>query len=70
MHNRGMVTSEQVRSARTQLGETQAAFGSRFSVDQSTVHRWETVGVPERGTARVLVQKFLDELEKSREAAE
>ena len=69
MHNRLMVTREQVKSARTRLGETQAAFGSRFSVDQSTVHRWETIGVPTRGTAQVLVQKFLDEIEQQDEAA-
>ncbi|MEY9703749.1 DNA-binding transcriptional regulator YiaG [Bradyrhizobium diazoefficiens] len=34
------------------VGESQAAFGARFDVDQSTVHRWETKGPPTRGPAR------------------
>jgi DNA-binding transcriptional regulator YiaG len=71
MHNAGMVTAEKVRAARSNLGETQAKFGSRFGVDQSTVHRWETTGVSDRGTARVLMQRFLEEIgAEPREAAE
>lgn len=41
-----------IRRAREMVGESQAAFGARFDVDQSTVHRWETKGPPTRGPAR------------------
>lgn len=62
MHNRAMPTKEQVKKARDDLKESQAAFGARFGVDQSTVHRWETHGIPKRGTAQFVVEKFLEEL--------
>jgi DNA-binding transcriptional regulator YiaG len=51
-----------VRAAREQLGESQAAFGARFGVDQSTVHLWETRGIPGRGTARVALERLFDDL--------
>lgn len=51
-----------VRSVRESLGESQTAFAERFGVDQSTVHRWETEGLPERGVARHAVEKLLQEL--------
>jgi DNA-binding transcriptional regulator YiaG len=63
-----MPTGEQIKAARKDLNESQAAFGSRFGVDQATIHRWESKGLPKRGTARVAVEKLLDELE--REVAE
>ncbi|BCA04052.1 hypothetical protein BDHH15_46260 [Bradyrhizobium diazoefficiens] len=43
---------DMIRRAREIVGESQAAFGARFDVDQSTVHRWETKGPPTRGPAR------------------
>jgi len=54
-----MVTGTELKAARDQLGDTQAAFGARFGVDQSTVHRWEKRGVPETGTARMAVESLL-----------
>ncbi|MGA0564141.1 helix-turn-helix domain-containing protein [Ancylobacter sp. VNQ12] len=42
------ITAEHIRAARTAANESQAAFGARFGVDQSTVHRWETDGPPIR----------------------
>jgi DNA-binding XRE family transcriptional regulator len=57
-----MVTGEQVKQARSRLGESQAAFGARFGVDQSTVHRWESEGVPERGTTKIAVEHVLSGL--------
>lgn len=57
-----MLTNEDIKAARTKLGETQTAFAERFGVDQATVHRWETKGLPERGTARVAVESLLKEL--------
>lgn len=63
MHNRAMpATSDDIKAARTALKESQAAFASRFGVDQATIHRWETEGVPERGTARLAVEKVLEGL--------
>ncbi len=54
-----MVTSTEVKAARKKLGESQAVFGARFGVDQSTVHRWEKLGVPEIGTARMAIESLL-----------
>jgi DNA-binding transcriptional regulator YiaG len=50
-----------LRALREQLGESQAAFGQRFGVDQSTVHRWETKGAPKRGPARLIIDRLLAE---------
>jgi DNA-binding transcriptional regulator YiaG len=69
MHSAGMPTNAEVRAARELLGESQGEFGKRFGVDQTTVHRWEKHGLPERGTARVAVSQFLEELRKPAEAA-
>ena len=56
------VTPDLIKSARVGLGESQAAFGQRFGVDQSTVHRWETDGPPERGAAGKAIERVLAEL--------
>jgi len=48
-----------IRDAREKVGESQAAFGARFGVDQSTVHRWETQGPPTRGPARKALEREL-----------
>lgn len=63
-----MITADRIRSARQSLGESQAAFGERFGVNQSTVDRWETNGAPTRGTARWAIERFLDEIQ-AREGA-
>lgn len=70
MHNRRMPTREDIKTARNLLKESQATFAKRFGVDQATVHRWETRGLPEHGTARVAVENLLVELQNSREAAQ
>jgi DNA-binding transcriptional regulator YiaG len=63
MHSGRMsVTADMVKSARTGLGESQAAFGERFGVNQSTVHRWETEGPPEGGAAGKAIERVLSEL--------
>lgn len=51
-----------IRQARERVGESQAAFGARFGVDQSTVHRWETNGPPSRGPARKALERELAEI--------
>jgi len=63
MHSGAMtVTPDLIKSARVGLGESQAAFGERFGVDQSTVHRWETDGPPERGAAGKAIERVLVDL--------
>lgn len=54
-----------IRQAREKVGESQAAFGNRFDVDQSTVHRWETDGPPKRGPARRALERELKLIEQT-----
>lgn len=61
-----MISADQLRQARASLNESQATFGRRFGVDQSTIHRWETDGPPTYGPAPKLLEQFL----ASQEAAE
>ena len=68
MHNTGMVTAEEVKKTRATLGESQAVFGSRFGIDQSTVHRWETDAPPKRGPGLIALRKLIDDL--AQQAAE
>lgn len=49
-----------IRKARELAGESQAVFGARFGVDQSTAHRWETEGPPSRGPGRMALQREID----------
>jgi len=65
-----MITSAKVRAARRRLGESQSEFAERFGINQSTIHRWETEGVPTGGAARIALEHVLAEIEKSAEAAE
>jgi DNA-binding XRE family transcriptional regulator len=62
-----------IRKAREMAGESQATFGARLGVDQSTAHRWETEGPPRRGAARKALQREVDaifaEHEKSEQGA-
>lgn len=55
-------TDLDVKGLRLSLGESQAEFGGRFGVDQSTIHRWETRGVPRRGAARVAIERLVGEV--------
>jgi DNA-binding transcriptional regulator YiaG len=67
MHSDTMsITPEMLKSARDRLKESQAAFAARFGVDQSTVHRWETDGVPSRGAAAKAIERVLEELAEAR----
>lgn len=51
---------------RSDLGESQAEFGARFGVDQSTIHRWETNGLPPKGAARMAIEMVMQTLAQSR----
>lgn len=53
-----------LKAARTRLGESQSVFATRFGVDQSTLHRWETEGPSDRGAAKTLIEKTLSEIEE------
>jgi DNA-binding transcriptional regulator YiaG len=66
----GMITSKRFIKARKAVGETQTTFAARFGVDQSTVHRWETNGVPDRGTAAFAVEHVIREIESQLAGAE
>ncbi|WP_433996080.1 helix-turn-helix domain-containing protein [Bradyrhizobium liaoningense] len=55
-----------IREAREMVGESQAVFGERFGVDQSTIHRWEANGPPSRGPARRALEREIRSIEQSR----
>lgn len=69
MHSFGMVTSDDIKRVRLARKESQEAFAVHFGVDQSTIHRWETVGVPDRGAAAVGIRKVLSDLEAAQGVA-
>ena len=56
------MNAQLIRQAREKVGESQAAFGERFGVDQSTVHRWETQGPPKYGPARKALERELSQI--------
>ncbi|WP_458756652.1 helix-turn-helix domain-containing protein [Afipia sp. TerB] len=58
-----MATSDDIKRVRQLRKESQEAFGTHFGVDQSTIHRWETIGPPQRGAAAVGIGKVLSDLE-------
>lgn len=59
-----------LRTIREGLGESQEAFALRFGVDQSTIARWETRGVPRRGAARALIERLSEEIGPKQAVAE
>jgi len=63
MHSSGMATADDIKRVRQGRGESQEAFAAHFGVDQSTIHRWETLGPPDRGAGAVLVSRMLAELD-------
>lgn len=69
MHSFEMMTSDDIKRVRLARKESQEAFAVHFGVDQSTIHRWETVGVPDRGAAAVGIRKVLSDLEATQGAA-
>jgi DNA-binding transcriptional regulator YiaG len=64
-----MFCAADIKKAREAVRESQAAFGARFGVDQSTVHRWETDGPPERGPARKMIEREVAAITAASEGA-
>lgn len=63
MHYGGMLTGAQIKKVREEdLKESQAQFAKRFGVAQTTVHRWEENGPPERGAAGLALERVLEDL--------
>jgi DNA-binding transcriptional regulator YiaG len=62
------ITPKAIKATRERLKETQETFSRRFGVDQSTLHRWETEGVPNRGPARVAIERVLSDLSSEKAA--
>lgn len=56
------ISGDDLRAARERLGESQSQFGERFGVDQSTIHRWETAGISDRGTTKLAVERVLGDI--------
>ena len=65
-----MTMNDQLKKVRLRLGESQAVFALRFGVDQATVHRWESNGIPGRGTTQKTIERFLREFKQCDEAAQ
>jgi DNA-binding transcriptional regulator YiaG len=57
-----MAKDKQIKRTRERLGESQTVFAARFGVDQGTISRWETRGIPETGAARLAVARLLSEI--------
>lgn len=56
-----MISADKIKQTRLKLGESQAAFGDRFGVNQSTIHRWETEQPPQSGPAAKMLDQILSE---------
>lgn len=62
MHSADMTISNDIKRVREERKESQEAFAGHFGVDQTTIHRWETGGVPSRGPAAALIERVLADL--------
>lgn len=48
-----------IKAVRGALGESQTEFAARFEVNQSTVQRWESKGLPHKGPPRLVFNQLL-----------
>lgn len=53
-----MLTKTDIITLRSDLGESQEKFGSRFGVTQTAVLRWEKKGPPQRGLVAMALEKL------------
>lgn len=56
------MTAADIRATRARLDETQKEFGQRLGVDRSTVACWEKSGPPNKGAARMALQRVVEEI--------
>ncbi len=66
MHNGAMSNSFDLKAIRLDRGENQEEFAKHFGVAQTTIHRWETDGIPARGPARMVIERFVAENEATK----
>ena len=64
-----MIDGDHIKKVRAALGESQAQFAKRFGVNQSTVDRWESAGVTDRGVTEIAVRQVLASIERDEAAA-
>lgn len=57
-HSGGMAKSINVQDVRNRLKWSRARLAEEAGVDVSTVGRWETEGVPERGPAKAFLERL------------
>lgn len=57
-----MVTGEEIKAAREQLGESQVKFARRIGIARPTLHNWENGHLPQEGPSQALAQRVLAEL--------
>ena len=74
VHKWDMVTKEELKKLRNDRKETQAEFAAHFGVDQATIQRWETRGIPVhpvylRQVGSDVIERIIESL-KPQEAAE
>jgi DNA-binding transcriptional regulator YiaG len=53
-----MLTKTDILTLRSDLGESQEKFGTRFGVKQSAVALWEKKGPPKRGLVAIALGKL------------
>jgi transcriptional regulator with XRE-family HTH domain len=56
------IKNSEIRAIRSALQETQTVFAARFGIDQTTLSRWETRGVPNDAITRFWVEKVLQDM--------
>ena len=52
----------EIKRLREERGESQTVFAAHFGVDQSTIHRWETYGIPDTAFGRLILDRVLPNL--------
>lgn len=57
------ITAADLKRVRTALAESHEKFAERFGVDRSTYSGWEAGKVPKEGTAPLLIERVMAELE-------
>jgi DNA-binding transcriptional regulator YiaG len=57
-----MITAKQLKTFRERIDYSQAKLGARIGVDQATIHRWETYGLPKGGAAQFAIKQAMKEI--------